>query len=378
MASKLGDSGGLMTWMRYRRWPFLGLIFAIVVGIIGAVIWGLTGLLVGLMAGLFLGAIIGLLMGRDKKMFPVTVQKILTYSSGDFEPGTKCPGRVVTQSFATGDTRAFVERRIVEYLEGTRVRQLPNFSLPIWMKDDEIRKLKVLQTDSNTFYPITYKNGVMMAHEVPVYQTGPDGKALKFKAHDVPTYVQGKDGKPIQVGTARAFDRTPEGDLIPDPNGDAFMRGTTTQVVFDTNVVYDEEAGGVKSIPKGMASKFDNERTQYTMAYRLAEEFNKGVKDFLEKYAPFIVLLGIMLVAIYTLITMSDMTGKMAGAFGQPLKDASLANLQAAQINAEVTQSLLKLGFNYNGTILCQQVTNRSATGPTPPPAEIPKIPFVS
>ena len=334
MAS-VGDTGGRFTWMRYRRWPLFGLILAVLGAVLGLIIGGFIYLLIGAAAGMVLGFVIGFLMGKDKNMFPVEIEVWLTYASGDFGLGGKYPGRVTTKAYS-GESGSFVERRVVEYLAGSMLRQLPNFSLPVWFKDGETRKLKVLQTDSRTFLPITVQRGSMVAHDVPVYEKDAEGKILRYKVD----------------ASGKAFEKDAEGKLIPDVNGWPLTVGLTKETIFDPNVMFEEEKG-VTAIPKGLAAKMDNERVQYTQAYRIASEFNK-MQGWWAQYGKLLLdiisIAVILVIVIFGLIKFQEAAGTFADKTSAAVLQASASNLEAAKLNTQVMQALVKIGFNYNFT----------------------------
>lgn len=347
MGGKLGDSGAKLTWAMYHRWPLFASILGVIGGLFSGFLFGWIGLAAGLLAGGAVGGILGLLMGIDRNMFPVQIVKWIGYGGGEPTIDAKYPGRVVTNRFESGST--FVERRVVEYLDGMVMRQLPNFSLPVWYKHGETKKLNVLQVDSFTHLPIIWSRGALMAENVPIYnrvvRTGQDGK----KFYDA---ERNEAGEPI-------------------------VTGTTRQVIIDTNLMAEDDK--VVQIPKGLAAKMDNERVQYTQAYRIATDFNK-TGDFWQKYGQILTTIigvsAILLIVIFGLIKFGEIAEQMSGKANAAMLAASATNLEATRLNAQIASALLKVGFNYNASYL--------TAAPTPEAPPVPsggggfQIPFVT
>lgn len=345
----LGDSSGFFTWAKYRRWPYFAMLLGGIGLVVGALFFGILGFAIGTAGGALLGFIFGGIMGRNRAMFPIEVHKYATYASGGIEPIGKFPGRVITQTF-TGADSAFLQRRIVEYLEGSTLKQLPNFNLSMWDRQGDKKILRVLQVDNNTFLPITQDKGVIIAHEVPVYLKNERGEIVKFKLAE--------DGK--------SFVKDAQGNYIPDANGAAVVVGTTRQEIFDANVMYDSEQGIVQ-IPKGLAAKTDNERLQYTQGYRIAIEFNKALGWF-SKYGTVLVgivsIAAIVMIVMFAFIKFSDANHEYVSSMKESLTEASQNNLKVAELNAQISAQLLKAGFNYSASF------GNLRPSPTPPPVQ--------
>jgi hypothetical protein len=347
----LGAQSGLITWAVYRRYPMFGVILMLIGGVLGAIVMGAYGLLLGGGGGLVLGIILGLSMGKAKNMFPVEIEIWTAYSSGDFGTAGKYPGRVVTQSFA-GETGDFIERRIVQYLDGTTLKVLSNYSLPLWFKDADTRKLKVMQTDSNTFLPITVSRGVLTAHNVPVYMQDGKGGVMRFKVT--------ADGK--------THEKDAEGNLIPDENGMPYVKGNVDQVIFDSNMMLEQERGIIQ-IPKGLAAKLDNERVNYTQAYRIASEFNKSGGWWARNGQLVLALVSIVLtftIVLFGYIKYTEVSGIVGDKINSAVIIASENNMEAAKLNAQIAAAYLKVGYNYSAVFYIRNETIANSPAATP------------
>jgi len=337
----LGDEGGLVTWAMYNRWPFFAVIFAIVGLCVGFFFGSIIGAAGGLFGGMLLGSFGGMLMGKNKAMFPVIVEKLVAYSGGAISFEGKYPARVVTITFRD-DQGGFVEPRRVEYLEGTRLRRLPPFSLPTWFKEGDTRRLQLLQLDTYTFRPVVWKQGTMIVENVPVYVKDADGRV-----------ALDEQGKPI-------------------------VAREESQAVFDTNVEFDNNR--LVPISRGVAAKLDNERASYAEAVRTAYAFNRA-GDFWQKYGQLLFnvlcIAAILIVCVFSLIKFQEAASSFALSTSAAVEKAANANSQTAYYNAQVAAALLKSGFNLNATF-CETGEQK----PTPPPVSEPpgksiNLPFI-
>ena len=329
---RLGDSSGLIVWAMYARWPLFAVGAAAMGLFLGLAFVGLIGGIIGLVAGGMVGFIIGSAMGVDRSKFPVYLIKWAAYGGGVPSYEGKYPARVITQSFGEGET--FVERRIVEYLQGTTLRQLPNYSLPVWYRQEDNRNLMVLQIDTFTYLPIQWEKGVLVARNVPVYKTDEQGRPF---TDDKGEYVLEMDeqGKPLETKT----------------------------VVFDTNIQLED--GHAVPISKGLAAKLDNERVSYTQAYRIATTFNR-TGDFWQKYGHLLVslfaILAMLIIAVFAYIKYAEVADKVASSTNAAVLQATAVNERTSILNAQVAAALLKAGFNVNQTF-CVQQNNAPPTG---------------
>lgn len=363
--AKLGESSGLWTWANYHQWPLFATVMGLILLFCGFLVYGFVGALIGLVSGIVLGCVAGLALGVKKSMFPVTVEIWLSYASGDFEQGPKYPGRKVTQTFIDNLSSVPVERQIIEYLVGTKLRQLPNFSLPVWFKDGVTRKLKVLMIDSSTYLPLTIEKGQLVANDVPVYYQL-DGRIIKFKV--LP------DGK--------TFEKNEDGKLIEDPNGLPLAVRAEKITVFDPNVMLED--GDVKTIPRGLAAKLDNARSNYTQAVRIAHTFN-SMAGFWEKWGKELIMaitvLGLLGVSYFAYDNFSKASAVYAGDMREAAVLASQNELVASQNYLQGTMVIAKalnaLGYqvNYSDIILNRSIPKGVVVvEPTPVPVHIPFI----
>lgn len=341
--AKLGESGGLLTWMNYARYPLFSIALGLLGFIIGFAFASIVGAFSGAIAGIVLGVLGGLAMGRNESMFPVVLEKWAAYGGGAPSYEGKYPARVVTQVF--NDAKGgFVERRIVEYLQGTTLRQLSNFSLPVWFTVGETRKLMVLQVDTFTFLPITWEKGILVARDVPLYS--------------------GHDEKNEQGETVFIYDR--------DDKGNAIESGKRKVELINTNVMIEDNK--LVQIPKGLAAKMDNERVQYTLNNRIANEFNTTM-SFWDKWGPsflaIISVLAILVIAIYAVIKFGEAGTSIGQAIANAENSASQNNLVTAHLNAQLAQFMIQNGFHYNQTF-----DILATPTPTPPPVGF-KIPGI-
>jgi hypothetical protein len=205
-----------------------------------------------------------------------------------------------------------------------------------------------LQVDSFTFLPLLWDKGVLIAQNVPIYSR-----------------VMRKDERGKEFVD---FDR--------DETGAPKILGHQSEVVIDTNVMADDTS--VVKIPKGLAAKMDNERVQYTQAYRIASEFNKP-GGWWNKWGHMLVtIIGIgviCVVVIFGFIKYGEMADKVAATTNAGVMAASANNLAAAKLNAQIADALLRLGFNYNATF---KMSNSTDSPPVPSSGGQLVIPYLS
>lgn len=351
----LGDRGAFLTWCGYHRWPMFAILFAVIGAVIGALLMGFVGFFAGASGGIMLGLLLGIVMGKDQRMFPVEVDKWVGFSSGDFGSAGKYPGRVVTQVVKTGAS-APIERSVVEFMDGFTIRVLPPYSLSVWFRDGNNRKLKILQTDRHTYLPISVKSGIITVYQVPVYEKAQDGRLARYKADASGEFVTEK----VKNDKGEEVD-----SLIPDAQGAPRVLGYKEEVIFDSNIMQNE-AGDIVSIPKGLAAKMDNERVNYTIAHHMADILYKEQGSWWAEHGKEVLALVsmvfVLVIVLFGYIKYSEISANITDKLSASINSAAASNLEAAKLNAQMTAVLLKVGYNYtvvfegmNGSISAPQ-----------------------
>jgi hypothetical protein len=355
-----------MIWARYKRWPFFGIVLAIIGLLIGFLFMGLLGAGAGLASGFLLGAFMGVMMGPDKGLFPVILEKWVKYGGNSPKIAGRFPCRVQTQSFPQQDAPD-VESVNVEYLEGTTLRRMPNFGPPLWTRENDKPILMVLQVDRLLYLPITWDGGRLVSHRVPVY----------YQENGVyPTYKVAEAEDPNTKRKFLDFVRDAEGKLVPDSNGQPFVLRVEDVTMIDTNRMKDMD-GKIVDVPQGLASKLNNDRSEFTRAWSVnASKYKTG--GFWDKWGDKLIVIAGMcimfLIFYFGSNNLTDANNKFTEKTGGALVMASDNVKQGAILNAQIAETLLKLGFRYNMSILCTQASNVTATV-TPAPGL--KIPFI-
>lgn len=373
LMASFGDERNLLVWMQYRRWPFIAAGFSLVGLIIGVFLQGLIGAVVGLFAGAVFGAVIGKVIGRNKTMFPVIVEVWVKYGGAAPRSPVRYPGRVNVRQFGQ-ESGPPVEDVRIEYLQGTMIRRMPNFGPPVWDKEGETPILRVVQIDRIKYLPMSWNNGRMVIHRVPVYLTqqvvGKDGK---------PTFVYPRfKGK--EIDGAWQFDKDELGGMISDENGMPYITRYEDVVAFDFNKMQDI-TGKVVDVPTGLAAELNNDRAEFTQAWSIMSSLyemsnwwkeNKGLVFFV------LTIAGMLISVYWAFDSINHSTDARTKSDQQFIDRLGEQNLEIARLNAQVASAFLKAGWNSSAAFVYGPMlingTGQQVGQPTPALS----IPFIS
>jgi len=376
---KFGDERSILTWVMYVRWPLFGFALAFIGAIVGAFFGSIMGALMGFGGGLVMGVILGLVMGKDKNMFPVTIERWVKYG-GDFP---KLPqrfvGRVNVRQFPQENAPPVEDVR-VEYLDGMTIRRIPNFGPPVWSNENGKPILKVVQVDRLIYLPMSAQGGRLTIHRAPVYRMV---EALDKNGNKTLVYARFK-AKRVQTETGAEtmeFEKDAEGNLVPDPAGEVWVDHYEDATVIDFNKMQDLD-GKVIDIPIGMAAKLNNDRAEFTQAWSIMASMYK-MGGFWEKYGGMIIFLVAVagtLLAAYWFYDSANGNFRLTTELQRQISgQIAEQNVEAARLNAQIASALLKAGFNYNTSFVYGPlVVNGTGSQVTATPGGQLKIPFIS
>lgn len=358
MAAKFGDELAVLTYIRYKRWPIIALGLLVVGIIVGAIFGGLLGSIEAGLAGLVLGAVLGAVMGKDKKMFPVTVRRWVKYGGSSPLPPKDFAARVNVRNFPMEGSPGVEDIR-VEYFEGMTLRRMPNFPPGVWREENGRPVLEVLQVGRGDYLAITWENGVMIANDLPIYQT---------------KIVNGQEVIPkFKVNAKGEFEKDELGGYIEDPNGSVMVTGFQRFSVFNTNK-FKDLIGQISDIPTGLAARMNNDRIEFTRGWSvIASRYN--IKGFWDKYSGMIMTIilvgGILIAAYWTNDTTQKANHESLEFQRQILTQISDQNVAVTRLNAQVVSALLKAGWNASAAFVYGPLVVNASTGqlignPTP------------
>jgi hypothetical protein len=369
-----GDERNWLVYAQYKQWPIFSAVLLPIGLIVGLLFAGLMGALMGIIGGVVMGFIGGLVIGRNKKLFPVLVERWVKYGDNPPKYTGRYPGRVNVRTFKQENAPSVEDVR-VEYLEGTMLRRMSNFEPSVWSNEDNVPVLRVLQIGRMSYLPITWSGGRLLAHNTPVYYadevTAKDGS--KFLA---PTRFKGK-----QVGDAIEFEKDELGKFIPDPNGFLYKIREEETVIWDSNKMR-EMNGQVVDIPTGLAAKMNNERGEFTLAWSIMDQLYRMANWWKDHGGVIVAVICMAGTLIATYWAYSSLNGnyQLTQDNQKKMYDAVIAqNEQLARLNVQVAAAMLKAGWNVSGSFVYGPlVVNGTGQVPTGQNPNDLKIPFIN